>query len=92
MEIGIDVDGIRRGLVTWPEWAITTRLEVGEHWRTARKAILCHRSQLPSLGDMENLSDERWRAILTAQGTFIRQYSLVGVAPGIEQDLFAGIR
>jgi LmbE family N-acetylglucosaminyl deacetylase len=91
-EIGIDVDGIHRGPVAWPEWAITTRLDVGEHWRTARKAILCHRSQLPSLGNIESLSDERWRTLLTAQGTFVRQYSLVGVSPGIEHDLFAGIR
>jgi len=90
--IGIDVDGIRRGMVTWPEWALTTRIEVGEHWRTARRAILCHRSQLPSLGDVENLTDEIWREIITAQGTFIRQYSLVEVGPGIERDLFMGIR
>jgi LmbE family N-acetylglucosaminyl deacetylase len=91
-EIGIDVDGIRRGLVTYPDWAITTRLAVGEHWRTARRAILCHRSRLPSLGDIDSLPDERWREILTAQGTFIRQYSLVGVGPGVEDDLFFGIR
>jgi len=91
-DIGIEVDGIRRSLVTWPEWAITTRLAVGEHWRTARKAILCHRSQLPSLGGIEQLPDERWCELLTAQGTFIRQYSLVAVGPGIENDLFTGIR
>jgi len=91
-DIGIDVDGVRRGLVAWPEWAITTRIEVGEHWRTAHQAILCHRSQLPSLGDVESLSDERWRELLTAQGAYIRQYSLVAVGPGIERDLFAGIR
>lgn len=91
-EISIEVDGIRRSLVSWPEWAITTRLEVGEHWRTACKAILCHRSQLPALGDIERLTDERWCELLTAQGTFIRQYSLVAVGPGVENDLFTGVR
>jgi LmbE family N-acetylglucosaminyl deacetylase len=91
-KISIDVNGIHRGLVTWPEWAITTRLEVGEHWRTARKAVLCHSSQLPGLGDIEHLPDERWRELLTTQGTFIRQYSLVAVGPGTENDLFTGIR
>ena len=91
-QIGIDVDGVRRGIVTWPEWAITTRLEVGEHWRTARQAILCHRSQLPSLGDPEHMPDESWRALITAQNTYIRQYSLVEVGPGGERDLFMGIR
>lgn len=91
-QIGIDVDGVRRSMVTWPEWAITTRLEAGEHWRTARQAILCHRSQLPSLGDAEHMPDEFWRALITAQNTYIRQYSLVEVGPGVERDLFTGIR
>lgn len=90
--VGIDVDGIHRGPVVWPEWAHTTQVEVGEHWRTARQAFLCHVSQLPSLGDIESLTDEGWRELLTAQNTFIRQYSLVAVGPGIENDLFAGLR
>jgi len=86
------VGGKRRGPVTWPDWAITTRLDVSRHWQSARQAILCHRSQLPSLGDPASLTDEDWCTLLTAMNTYIRQYSLVNTGPGPETDLFAGIR
>jgi LmbE family N-acetylglucosaminyl deacetylase len=91
-EVGIEVDGVRRSLVTWPDWAITTRLELGDHWQTARRAILCHRSQLPSLGNPEHLLDEAWHEILGEQNSYIRVFSLVQLPPGLETDLFAGLR
>jgi LmbE family N-acetylglucosaminyl deacetylase len=92
-EINIEVDGVRRSLVTWPDWAITTRLELAPHWPAAHRAVLCHRSQLPSLSDgVEQLPERVWQDILTACNSFYRQYSLVSLPTGGETDLFAGLR
>ena len=93
-EPGIEVGGVQRSLVCWPDWAITTRvtLDREEDWQTARRAFLCHRTQLPGLGAIEQMPDEVWREILLAQNAFYRVFSLVG-GPGsrLENDLFTGI-
>jgi LmbE family N-acetylglucosaminyl deacetylase len=90
--ISIEVNGVRRSTVAWPDWAITTRLDLKPHWQAARRAILCHRSQLPSLGDVEHLPDEAWQTITSATNAFFRQYSLVALPPGPETDFFSGLR
>lgn len=94
-EIGIEVAGVQREMVTWQDWAITTRVSLDQEgdWQTARKAIFCHRSQLPSLGDAVHMPDEIWRKILLTQNAFYRVFCLVTASPaGQETDLFAGYR
>jgi LmbE family N-acetylglucosaminyl deacetylase len=94
-EIGIEVAGFQRKLVIWPDWAITTRLFLDQEidWQTARAAILCHRSQLSSLGDVEHMAEGTWREILLAQNSFYRVFCLATLPQtGQETDLFGGMR
>jgi LmbE family N-acetylglucosaminyl deacetylase len=89
---GFEVDGVVRRTVTWPDWVITTRLDNQAYWQAAQRAILCHRSQLPSLGDVSQFGDEHWQALLAQLNTYYRIYSQVPVPPGLETDLFTGLR
>jgi hypothetical protein len=41
---------------------------------------------------MEHMPDDAWQAITGAMNAFFRQYSLAVLPPGIETDLFAGLR
>jgi LmbE family N-acetylglucosaminyl deacetylase len=91
-EITFPVDRQVRGEVPWPEWMITTRIEMTDHCRTAWRAIQCHKSQLPSLGGLAELDEDAAVGILGMQGTFYRAFSLVNGGREIEQDLFEGIR
>ena len=88
----MEVDGVVRSSVAWPEWAITTRLELQDHWQPVRRAILCHASQLASLGDVQNAPDDVWCELISSINTYYRSYSLAPIVPGLETDLFAGIR
>jgi LmbE family N-acetylglucosaminyl deacetylase len=90
-DIRMTIDGAERNWVAWEEWAVTTRLDTAEHWRTVVEAMRCHRSQLPSLGEMPNWPEEIQRKVW-AHGTFYRAYSLVNGGRRLETDLFAGLR
>ena len=91
-DITFEVDGTVRSSVAMPDWAITTRLDHTAYWQTARQAILCHRSQLPSLGGITRFSDQDWKTLLCELNTYYRIYSQVPVHPGLETDLFHGLR
>ncbi|MCC6627375.1 MAG: PIG-L family deacetylase [Chloroflexi bacterium] len=84
------IDGVERGLVAWPDWAITTRIDAITHWRTAWQAVQCHRSQLATLGPLVDAPDEVHQAIWGI-GTFYRVFSLVNGGRALEHDLFAGL-
>ena len=64
--ISMPVDGETREWTPFPEWSITTRLDATAHWQTVRRAVQCHRSQLPTLPDMDQLSDEQHQTLLGA--------------------------
>jgi LmbE family N-acetylglucosaminyl deacetylase len=87
----MDVDGVTRRPVPWPDWSITTRIDCADHWQTVRRAIACHRSQLASLKSFDNLDDEVHR-LAWGQQEFYRAYSLVNSGREVEDDLFAGLR
>jgi LmbE family N-acetylglucosaminyl deacetylase len=89
--ISMTVDGVERRHVGWQEWAITTRIDATDHWRTAWQAIRCHESQLPSLEPLDGLADDTLRHLF-GHGTFYRAYSLVNGGRQVEHDLFAGLR
>ena len=66
----------QRRPIGWPEWAITTRIDTAEHWRTCWRAISCHRSQLPAYDDLLALPEGQHRALWGNQG-FYRAFGLV---------------
>ncbi len=90
--IEFPVDDQVRGEAPWKDWMITTRVDVSSYWKTAWEAILCHKSQLPSLGPLLELPEQEIEKLLTLQGTFYRAYSLVNGGRKVESDLFEGLR
>jgi LmbE family N-acetylglucosaminyl deacetylase len=90
-DISMNIDGIERKAAYWDDWAITTRIDGEEHWRTAWDAIYCHQSQLPSLGNLDHLTVEQ-RRYLMGECTYYRAFSLVNSGRSVETDLFSGLR
>jgi len=89
--IGIDVDGVRRTVVSWPDWAITARVQAFEHVRTGLKASNCHKSQMAGLPPFDSLPQDSLTALF-GENSFVRVYSLVNGGQTTESDLFSGLR
>ena len=85
------VDGVERTQVAWPDWAITTRVETWDYWRTVWQAVCCHQTQLPAYQVLEHVSEDQHRSLWHSQ-TFYRAYSLVNGGRQVERDLFEGLR
>jgi LmbE family N-acetylglucosaminyl deacetylase len=90
-ELIMEVDGQERRATSWPEWAITTRIDTAAYWQQVWQAISCHQSQLPGYQALKNLPDEHHRNLWGSQ-TFYRAFSLVNGGPQVERDLFEGSR
>ncbi|MBC8279981.1 MAG: PIG-L family deacetylase [Chloroflexi bacterium] len=90
-ELAMDVDGEKRLAVTWPDWAITTRIDTSAYWEQVWDAISCHRSQLPGYQVLKTLPAEHHKSIWGSQ-LFHRAFSTVNGGPAKEDDLFAGLR
>lgn len=84
------VEGAVRSNAGWEPWAITARVDARPYVWQVVQAIACHRSQLPSLTSLGQLSDEQHEMFWGVQ-EFYRAFSLVGGGPS-EDDLFAGLR
>jgi LmbE family N-acetylglucosaminyl deacetylase len=89
--MGMVVDGEERFAIPWEDWAITTRVEVGEYVETMWRAIRCHASQLHEYEAFLDVPETEKQRMFGVQG-FYRVYSLVDPGRGIERDLFAGLR
>jgi hypothetical protein len=89
--LSMDVDGVRRGHVGWPEWEITTHIDARPYIATVREAVLCQRSQLPGYGPLGQASAQEMAAWFGA-GDFYRVFSMVNGGRGAETDLFEGLR
>jgi LmbE family N-acetylglucosaminyl deacetylase len=89
-ELVMQIDGVERRSVAWPEWAITTTVDTSDHWQRVWDAIRCHCSQLPGYQKLLDLPESYHRQLWGAL-TFYRVFSLVD-APAREDDLFAGLR
>lgn len=85
------VEGVERRFTTWPEWAITTRIDTAAHWERVWEAIACHRSQLPGYQRLQDLILEDHAALWATQ-TYYRALSVVNGGRALEDDLFAGLR
>ncbi|MDQ3548039.1 MAG: hypothetical protein M3439_04385 [Chloroflexota bacterium] len=90
-DLVMEIDGVDRRVVPWPEWAITTHIDTSDHWRTVWQAVRCHKTQLPGTDALARLPEERQRALWGNQ-TFYRAISFVNGGRTIEDDLFAGLR
>ena len=86
------VDDQLRGEAPWKEWMVTTRIDMAEHCLTAWRAIMCHKSQLATLGALAEMHADAASAVLAMQGTFFRAFSLVNGGRRVESDLFEGLR
>lgn len=89
-DMSFSVKNQLRGEFPWKEWMITTRIDTAEHCQTAWRAILCHQSQLHSIGVLAKLPEDAAASVLAMQGTFYRVFSLVNGGGGEETDLFDG--
>jgi LmbE family N-acetylglucosaminyl deacetylase len=85
------VDREERRAPAWPDWAITTVIDAGDHWRTALRAILCHDSQFGAYAHVRDLPDAKQEALWRRQH-FYRVFSTVNGGRALETDLFAGLR
>lgn len=89
--IEIDVDGISRSWVCWPEWAVSAKLNTAELWTNVWSAVRSHRSQLGDIALIDRLSNAAQERLWGRQH-FYRAMSTVVIGSGTERDLFAGIR
>ncbi len=89
-KLAMQIDGAERGIVSWPDWSVTTRINTWEHWHTALQAIRCHKTQLPAYHVLEQLSESQRRTLWETQG-YYRVFSLVNGGREIEEDMFAGL-
>jgi LmbE family N-acetylglucosaminyl deacetylase len=89
--ISMDVDGVTRHHVGWPDWQITTWLDNTSYMHKVRDAIRCHKSQLPGYGPIGEWSVPELSKVFGI-GHFYRAFSLVNGGRKREIDLFEGLR
>ena len=87
----MDIDGVRRDWVAWPEWAVSTRLDTADYWCEVQSAVRSHQSQVGMVPGLWDLSPIVLRELWGTQ-QFYRVMSTVPVADTIEDDLFTGLR
>jgi len=90
-DLAMHIDGVKRGIVTWPDWSVTTRIDTWDYWRTVAHAISCHRTQAPAYQALEQLSEEQRKKLWGSQ-TYYRVFSRVNGGRHLEEDLFEGLR
>jgi LmbE family N-acetylglucosaminyl deacetylase len=90
-ELVMNIDGVERRAVTWPDWAISTWIDTEDCWETVWQAISCHRTQLPSYQKLLDLPQAYHRSLWGLQ-TYYRVLTTVPVPDRVEEDLFAGLR
>ncbi len=88
--IQMEIDGTPRSMISWPDWAYTTIIDGSAHWKTALKAVNCHRSQIGIYGDLSSLSEKK-SIELWGKRTYYRVFSLVNGGRKVETDLFEGV-
>ncbi len=90
-DLVMHIDGVKRSMVTWPGWSVTTRIDTSHYWRTVSRAISCHRTQLPAYHVLEHLSQQQRETLWSTQ-CYYRAFSLVNGSRQVEADLFEGLR
>lgn len=90
-DLAMEIDGQSRRSTSWPDWAITTKINTSDYWQQVWQAVSCHQSQLPSYGVLSQLSLEQHETLWGKQ-QFYRVFSLVNGGRQLETDLFEGLR
>jgi hypothetical protein len=90
-DLVMQIDGVKRGIVSWPAWSVTTRIDTWNHWRTVARAISCHRTQVPAYHVLEDLSQEQRKTLWGTQ-SYYRVFSRVNGGRQLEEDMFEGLR
>jgi LmbE family N-acetylglucosaminyl deacetylase len=89
--ISMEIDGVTRSHVGWADWQITTSLDNNRYMEKVRRAVLCHKSQLPGFGPLAEWSAAELGRMF-GTGQFYRVFSLVNNGRKVESDLFEGLR
>jgi LmbE family N-acetylglucosaminyl deacetylase len=89
--ISMEIDGVTRSHVGWPDWEITTWLDNSQHVEAVQRAMLCHKSQIPGYHPMDEWSPAELSKVFGV-GHFYRVFSLVNGGRKVETDLFEGLR
>jgi LmbE family N-acetylglucosaminyl deacetylase len=84
------VDSMERRFTTWPEWAVTTKVDVSAYRKQVWQAIMCHRSQLPTALTTNTLPDHMHTSLWKTQ-TYYRAMSMVNGGREMESELFDGL-
>jgi len=90
-DLVMQVDGMERRGMEWPEWAVTTRIDTKDYQQRVWEAISCHQSQLVVYRQLEHTSREHQKELWDSQ-TYYRAFSLVNGGRRVEADLFEGLR
>jgi LmbE family N-acetylglucosaminyl deacetylase len=90
-DLVMHIDGVKRSMVSWPNWSVTTRIDSWDYWRTVARAISCHQTQVPAYHVLEQLSQEQ-REILWGTQCYYRAFSLVNGGRQVEEDMFEGLQ
>ena len=89
--LSMEVDGVTRKHIAWPDWEITTHVDSQRYVDVVSKAVRCHKSQLPGYGPLGVSSPEEMRKWF-GKGDFYRVFSTVNGGRPLETDLFEGLR
>jgi LmbE family N-acetylglucosaminyl deacetylase len=89
--ISMEIDGVTRKHVGWPDWEITTQINAQPYIEAVHKAVQCHKSQLSGYGRLGQSSAEEMGKFL-GKGNFYRVFSLVNSGRKVEHDLFEGLK
>jgi len=84
------VDSVVRQPVPWPDWAVTTVVDVSDYRDTVWKAMRCHRTQTERASGLERSGEAPSRNLWSCE-RFYRAISLVNGSRTIETDLFEGL-
>jgi LmbE family N-acetylglucosaminyl deacetylase len=88
--ISMEIDGVTRSHVGWADWQITTWLDNKKYLDQVRRAMLCHKSQIPGYHPIDQWPVEDLAKIF-GTGHFYRAFSLVNAGREVETDLFEGL-
>lgn len=89
-DLVMEFDGQPRGLVVWPRWAVSARVDGTAYRDMVLRAFECHATQLPPPEALAQLfAPEAWPK--WGAQNFYRAMSLVSGGRAVEDDLFGGL-
>jgi LmbE family N-acetylglucosaminyl deacetylase len=89
---GVMMDGVPFPFVGWRREDITTLINVSPYAETKLAGLRCHLTQVGRNGPFADDSTRAIRETMIQTESFVLAYSSVPQQPGVENDLFAGLR